>query len=72
MDCHIAVIELKNATDENATIWSAFDQIQTYKRQIPSLFVYNELLIVSDGLAARVGSLTADPERFMPWRTDRR
>lgn len=65
----IAVIELKNPADENATIWNAFNQVQTYKDQIPSLFVYNELLVISDGLAARVGSLSADRERFMPWRT---
>jgi type I restriction enzyme R subunit len=65
----VAVMELKNPTDENATIWSAFKQIQTYKAQIPSLFTYNELLIISDGMEARVGSLTADTERFMPWRT---
>jgi len=65
----IALMELKNPTDENATIWSAFKQIQTYKDQIPSLFTYNELLIISDGMEARVGSLTADTERFMPWRT---
>ena len=65
----IALMELKNPADENATIWTAFNQIQTYKAQIPSLFTYNELLIISDGLEARVGSLTADTERFMPWRT---
>ena len=65
----LAVVEVKNAADENATIWNAFDQLQTYKHQIPSLFVYNSLLVISDGLAARVGSLTAEPERFMPWRT---
>ena len=65
----IALMELKNPADENATVWSAFEQIQTYKAQIPSLFTYNELLIVSDGLEARVGSLTATTERFMPWRT---
>ena len=65
----IALMELKNPADENATIWSAFEQMQTYKAQIPSLFTYNELLIVSDGLEARVGSLTATTERFMPWRT---
>jgi type I restriction enzyme R subunit len=65
----LAVIELKNAIDENTTIWNAFDQLQTYKHQIPSLFVFNSLLVISDGLAARVGSLTADQERFMPWRT---
>jgi type I restriction enzyme R subunit len=65
----IAVIELKNAADENATIWSAFSQIQTYKQQIPSLFTYNEMLIISDGMEARMGSLTADSEWFHPWRT---
>jgi type I restriction enzyme R subunit len=65
----VAVIELKNATDENATIWSAFKQLQTYKNQIPALFAYNVLLAISDGLEARVGSLSADAERFMPWRT---
>jgi len=64
----IALMELKNPADENATIWSAFRQIQTYKDQIPALFTYNELLIISDGMEARVGSLTAT-ERFMPWRT---
>jgi len=65
----VALMELKNPADENATIWSAFKQIQTYKDQIPSLFTYNEFLIISDGIEARVGSLTADTERFMPWRT---
>lgn len=65
----VVLMELKNPADENATIWNAFDQIQTYKAQIPSLFAYNQLLIISDGLEARVGSLTANHERFMPWRT---
>jgi len=65
----LAVIELKNSADENATIWSAFNQLQTYKQQIPSLFLYNAALIISDGLEARIGTLTADRERFMPWRT---
>lgn len=65
----LGVVELKDATDENATIWSAFQQIQTYKAQIPLLFTFNELLVISDGMEARVGSLTADTERFMPWRT---
>ncbi len=65
----LAVMELKNATDENATIWTAFNQLQTYKQQIPSLFLFNEALIVSDGLEARIGTLSADKERFMPWRT---
>ncbi|MCE5176299.1 MAG: type I restriction endonuclease subunit R [Caldisericales bacterium] len=65
----VAVVELKNAADENATIWGAFNQLQTYKNQIPSLFTFNEFLVISDGLAARVGSLTADQERFSPWKT---
>jgi type I restriction enzyme R subunit len=63
------VIELKNPADESATIWSAFNQLQTYKHEIPSLFTYNALLVISDGMEARVGSLSADAERFMPWRT---
>jgi len=65
----LVLMELKNPADENATIWKAFDQVQTYKDQIPCLFAYNEILIISDGIEARVGSLTADRERFMPWRT---
>jgi len=65
----LGVIELKNAADENATIWDAFNQLQTYKQQIPTLFVYNQALVISDGLDARIGTLTADRERFMPWRT---
>jgi len=65
----LAVIELKNAPDENATIWSAFNQLQTYKQQIPSLFNYNAVLVISDGLEARLGTISADRERFMPWRT---
>jgi len=65
----LAVIELKNAADENATIWDAFKQIQTYKEQIPSLFTYNAVAIISDGLEARIGTISADSERFMPWRT---
>lgn len=65
----IAVIELKNPGDENATIKGAFNQLQTYKKQIHGLFPYNEILVVSDGVEARVGSLTSDWERFMPWRT---
>ncbi len=65
----IGVIELKNPADEKSTIWNAYNQLQTYKQQIPSLFKYNEMLIISDGLEARMGSLTADMDRFMPWRT---
>ena len=65
----LVVIELKNPADEEATIWTAFNQLQTYKQQIPSLFAYNEILIVSDGIEARAGSLTANKEWFLPWRT---
>jgi type I restriction enzyme R subunit len=65
----LGVIELKNAADENATIWSAFNQLQTYKQQISQLFVYNEILVISDGLHARMGTLTSDREWFLPWRT---
>jgi len=65
----VGVIELKNAGDENATLDGAFKQIQTYKAQISSLFRSNVALVISDGIGARVGSLTADRERFMPWRT---
>ena len=65
----LGVIELKNPTDENATIRSAFQQLQTYKAEIPSLFAFNAALIVSDGLEARVGTLTATWEWFKPWRT---
>ena len=65
----LAVIELKNPADENATIWSAFQQLQTYKAEIPSLFTFNAALVVSDGLEARIGALTAGQEWFKPWRT---
>jgi type I restriction enzyme, R subunit len=65
----LAVLELKNPADEQATIWSAYQQLQTYKQEIPSLFAYNEVLVISDGLEARIGTLTADRDRFMPWRT---
>ncbi|MFO7976581.1 MAG: type I restriction endonuclease subunit R, partial [Candidatus Hydrogenedentota bacterium] len=65
----LAVFELKNPADENATIWAAYKQLQTYKLQIPSLLAYNATLVVSDGTQARVGSLTAPKEWFMPWRT---
>ena len=65
----LAVIELKNAADEDATIWSAFNQLQTYKEEIGSLFHYNEVLVVSDGSNARIGSLTANQEWFKVWRT---
>ncbi|MGA2853923.1 MAG: type I restriction endonuclease subunit R [Verrucomicrobiota bacterium] len=65
----LGVIELKNAADEQADIWSAFNQFQTYKQQISSLFVHNAVLVISDGLEARIGTISADKERFMPWRT---
>ena len=65
----ISVIELKNPADEHADIWNAFNQLQTYKDEISDLFVFNEALIVSDGWIARVGSLTASKERFLPWKT---
>lgn len=65
----LAVVELKNPGDENATVKGAFQQLQTYKHDIHGLFSFNEALVASDGLEARIGSLTADWERFMPWRT---
>ena len=65
----LAVIELKNPGDENATLEGAFNQLQTYKDEIRSLFRTNAALLTSDGLQARLGSLTANLERFMPWRT---
>lgn len=65
----LVVIELKNAVDENATIKSAFNQLQTYKQTIPSLFTYNELMIISDGWDALCGTVTSDFGRFMSWKT---
>ena len=65
----LAVIELKNAADEHADIWAAFNQLQTYKNDIPDLFNYNLCLLISDGIYARVGSLSAGTKRFMNWRT---
>ena len=65
----LGVIELKNPTDEDATIWTAWQQLQTYKAELESLFSFNELLMVSDGVAARAGTLTAGQEWFKPWRT---
>jgi type I restriction enzyme R subunit len=65
----LVLLELKNPADENADIWKAFDQIQTYKEQIPDVFQYNEVLVISDGTEALLGSLSADAERFMAWRT---
>ena len=65
----LGVIELKNPADEDATIWSAWQQLQTYKADLPSLFSMNEMLMVSDGIQARIGTLTAGREWFKPWRT---
>ncbi|MEJ5309969.1 MAG: type I restriction endonuclease subunit R [Anaerolineae bacterium] len=65
----LAIIELKNPADEAADLWRAHNQLQTYKQQIPALFVYNALLVISDGVKARIGTLTADREWFLPWRT---
>ena len=65
----LAMLELKSPGAENLSIWDAFHQVQTYKDEIPDLFAYNEAAIISDGYLARVGSLTASQERYMPWRT---
>jgi type I restriction enzyme, R subunit len=65
----LAVIELKNSASENADIWSAFRQLQTYQAQIPALFATNALLVASDGTQARIGSLGGGKEWFKPWRT---
>ena len=65
----LGIIELKNAVDQDATIWTAWQQLQTYKEELPTLFSMNEVLIVSDGTQARLGTLTAGREWFKPWRT---
>ena len=65
----LAVIELKNPADEEATIWTAWNQLQTYKAELPALFSMNGALVVSDGTQARIGTLTAGREWFKPWRT---
>ncbi len=65
----LAVIELKNAASENATVWSAFQQLQTYKAELPTFFAFNEVMVVSDGIGARIGTLSSNRERFQPWRT---
>ena len=65
----LAVIELKNPADENATVWSAYQQLQTYQTQIPALFATNAVLLVSDGVQARIGAPGAGKEWFKPWRT---
>ena len=67
----LAVIELKNPADEKADIWDAYNQLQTYKAEIPDLMATNEVLVISDGVTAKAGSLTADRERFAPWRAVR-
>ena len=65
----LVVIELKNATDENATLKSAHQQIETYKQAIPSLFTTNAVVVISDGLEAKAGSLSAGLSRFMVWKS---
>ena len=65
----LVILELKNPTDENADIWKAYDQLQTYKEQISDVFHYNEVLVISDGTQARLGALSSNAERFMQWRT---
>jgi len=65
----LVLLEIKNPADENANIWKAYDQLQTYKSQIPDVFQFNGFLVISDGSEARFGSLSASAERFMQWRT---
>ena len=65
----LGVVELKNPADEDVDIWDAWNQLQTYKDELPSLFAMNELMMISDGTQARVGTLTAGKEWFKPWRT---
>ena len=65
----LGLIELKNPAAEDATVWSAWQQLQTYKAELPTLFAMNAALIVSDGVEARIGTLTAGREWFKPWRT---
>ena len=65
----LGLIELKNPADEKATVWTAWNQIQTYKAELSNLFAFNAALIVSDGVDARIGTLTAGREWFKPWRT---
>ena len=65
----LVVFELKNPADENATIQSAYNQIQNYKQTIPKLFCYNEILVISDGLEARIGSLSSGYDRFTAWKS---
>ena len=65
----VVLLEIKNPADEKADVWKAYDQIQTYKEQIPDVFQTNEVLVISDGTEALMGSLSSDAERFMAWRT---
>lgn len=65
----LAIVELKDPTDPSATLNKAFRQIETYKAEVPGLFHFNELVVLSDGTEARMGTLTSDEQRFMPWRT---
>ena len=65
----LVIFELKNPVDEDATVRTAFNQIETYKDEIPSLFHYNEIVVLSDGIYARAGTITSNFERFMPWKT---
>ncbi|HQS33314.1 type I restriction endonuclease subunit R, partial [Polaromonas sp.] len=65
----LVLLEIKNPADKNANVWKAYDQIQTYKEQIPDVFQTNEVLVISDGTEALMGSLSSDAERFMAWRT---
>ena len=65
----LVLIELKNPADLNADVWKAYEQIQTYKAQVPDVFQYNEVLVISDGTEALLGSLSSSSERFMAWRT---
>ncbi|MDT8782555.1 MAG: type I restriction endonuclease subunit R [Candidatus Bathyarchaeota archaeon] len=65
----LVLIELKNPADENATVWSAYNQLDTYKHLIPSVCRYNEILIISDGWLAKAGTITSNTERFTPWKT---
>ena len=65
----LVLLEIRNPADERANVWKAYDQIQTYKAQIPDLSQTNEMLVISDGTEALLGSLSSDAERFMAWRT---
>ena len=65
----LLIFELKNLADEKADIWAAYNQFQTYKDQLPSLFRYNEILVISDGIEARAGTVSSEKERFLQWKT---